>query len=221
VPAMSNQFSPGKVTAVGKRDATGVGGVLPGVEAELRDYLREWRRAMAREQGVSAFVVMHDTTLDEICRARPASIAALLQITGIGERKAELYGQEILGALQRYREGARASAQAEKKSAPAEETLRLLAEGKSFEEIAKIRERQLSTVINAVAGLVERGQLEFQQAWIDRTRQSVIEAACAKLGMERLKALKDALPPEITYDEIRLVVALRRREERSKATFPA
>ena len=99
--------------------------------------------------------------------------------------------------------------------------MRLLAEGKSFEEIAKLRERQLSTVVNAVASLVERGQLEFQQAWIDRTRQSVIEAACAKLGTERLKTLKDALPPEITYDEIRLVVARLRREERNKATIPA
>ena len=179
------------------------------------------RRTMAREQSISAFVVMHDSTLEEICRAHPASIAALRGITGIGERKAEMYGKEILAALKRYREGARASVQAGKKSAPAEETLRLLREGKTFEEIAKIRERQLSTVINAVAGLVERGQVEFQQTWIDRTRQSVIEAACAKLGMERLKNLKDSLPPEITYDEIRLVVARVRREERKNTTIPA
>jgi ATP-dependent DNA helicase RecQ len=191
------------------------------VDPQLREYLREWRRTMAREQGIAAFVVLHDTTLEEICRVRPASIAALRGITGIGERKAEMYGKEILGALQRYREGARASAQTEKKSAPAEETLRLLAEGKSFEEIAKIRERQLSTVINAVAGLVERGQLEFQPGWIDRNRQSVIEAACAKLGMERLKNLKDSLPPEITYDEIRLVVARLRGEEQKKAAIVA
>jgi ATP-dependent DNA helicase RecQ len=206
VQPAGRRFTPGKVAAAGK--ASGTGGVSLGVaDTELREYLREWRRAMAREQSVAAFVVLHDTTLEEICRVRPTSVAALREITGIGERKAELYGKEILGVLQRYREGARASGQAEKKSAPAEETLRLLAEGKSFEEIAKIRERQLSTVVNAVASLVERGQLEFQQAWIDRTRQSVIEAACAQLGTERLKNLKDALPPEITYDEIRLVVA--------------
>ncbi len=220
VQAPAHRFTSGKVAAVGK--AAGTGGVSFGdADTELREYLREWRRSMAREQSVAAFVVLHDTTLEEICRVRPASVAALRQITGIGERKAELYGKEILAALQRYREGARASAQAEKKSAPAEETLRLLAEGKSFEEIAKIRERQLSTVVNAVASLVERGQLEFQPAWIDRTRQSVIEAACAKLGTERLKTLKDALPPEITYDEIRLVVARLRQEERNKATIPA
>ena len=48
---------------------------------------------------------MHDTTLDEICRVRPGSIGGLLQITGIGERKAELYGRQILDALKRFRRG--------------------------------------------------------------------------------------------------------------------
>ena len=210
-----------KAPGVAKRPVESGSGAVA-VDPELREYFREWRRAMAREQGVSAFVVMHDTTLDEICRLRPTSIAALRQITGIGERKAELYGKEILEALRRFREGARASSQTEKKSAPAEETLRLLAEGKSFEEIAKTRERQVSRVINAVAGLVERGAVEFQPAWVDANRQAVIEAACAKLGMDRLKNLKDALPPEITYDEIRLIVARRRREAgKNKSAIPA
>jgi ATP-dependent DNA helicase RecQ len=94
--------------------------------------------------------------------------------------------------------------------------LSLLAAGKSFEEIAQIRGRQVATVVNAVANLVESGLLEFQPAWIDPTRQSVIEAACGKLGLERLRPLKDALPPEITFDEIRLVVARLRREQDGK-----
>ena len=193
-------------------------------DAELREYLREWRRATAKEQGVPAFVVLHDTTLQEICRLRPSSIADLLSITGIGERKAEVYGKGILAALERYRGGARASTllSSEKKTAPALETMRLLAAGHGFEDIAKIRGRQLSTVVNAVANLVERGDLEFQAGWIDRNKQAVIEAACGKVGINGLKPLKDALPPEITYDEIRLVVALVRRELRvSKVEVPA
>jgi ATP-dependent DNA helicase RecQ len=100
----------------------------------------------------------------------------------------------------------------------------LLAAGKSFEEIAQIRGRQIATVVNAVAGLVEKGELEFKAEWIDRNRLAVIEAACARLGLpqlERLRTLKDALPPEITYDEIRLVVARWRCEERKKKSAPA
>jgi ATP-dependent DNA helicase RecQ len=179
-------------------------------DAELREYMREWRRATAKELAVPAFVVLHDTTLEEICRLHPRSLSELLGVNGIGERKAEMYGNRILAALQRFREGARASAAPQKNSVPAMETLRLLAEGKSFEEIAFIRGRQVGTIVNAVAGLVERGDVEFSREWIDRNKLAVIEAACARIDMaqlDRLKPLKDALPPEITYDEIRLVVA--------------
>lgn len=189
--------------------------IVAEADQDLREYLREWRRKTAKEQGSAAFIVLHDTSLDEICRTRPNSIAELLNITGIGERKAELYGQGILSALRQYREGARAATTPEKKTAPALETLQLLAEGKSFDEIAKIRGRQIATVVNAVAGLVEKGELEFRPDWIDRNRLAVIEAACERLGLaqlERLKTLKDVLPPEITYDEIRLVVARLRSE---------
>jgi len=193
-------------------------------DTDLRDYLREWRRKTAKEQGMPAYVVLHDTTLEEICRIQPSSIAQLRTITGIGERKAATYGQEILGALQRYSEGARASALPQKKTAPALETLQLLSEGKTLEEIAQTRGRQLSTVMNAVATLVEAGEVEFQPAWIDRSRLSIIEAACARPGVEnieRLKPLKDVLPPEITYDEIRLVLAHLKRNQAQKKSVPA
>jgi len=190
-------------------------------DQELREYLREWRRTTAKEQGMPAYVVLHDSSLDEICRLKPASLAELMNITGIGERKADLYGEGILSAVRQYREGARASAPPEKKTAPALETLQLLAEGKSFDDIARIRGRQISTVVNAIAGLVEKGEVEFRPEWIDRNKLAVIEAACARLGLERLerlKTLKDALPPEITYDEIRLVVARMRRDGSRKST---
>jgi ATP-dependent DNA helicase RecQ len=202
-----------------------VAGAVADADQGLREYLREWRRTTAKEKGTPAYVVLHDTSLDEICRLKPNSIPELLNITGIGERKADLYGQGILSAVRRYREGARASAPLEMKTAPALETLQLLTEGKTFAEIAQIRGRQLSTVVNAAANLVEKGDLEFRPEWIDRNKLAVIEAACAKMGLdnlERLKPLKEALPPEITYDEIRLVLAcLRRKKSQSRAEIPA
>jgi ATP-dependent DNA helicase RecQ len=192
---------------------------------DLREYLREWRRTTAKEHGMPAYVVLHDSSLDEICRLQPNSIVDLLRVTGIGERKADLYGQAILTALRQYRDGARASAPQEKKTAPALETLQLLKEGKTFEDIARIRARQIGTVINAVAGLVEKGDLEFRPEWIDRNKLAVIEAACERhdvATLVRLRTLKDVLPPEITYDEIRLVVAkLRRQVSSTKASIPA
>jgi len=193
-------------------------------DEELREYLREWRRVTAKNQGVPAYVVLHDTTLGEICRVKPASIAQLRTITGIGERKAEMFGQDILSALKRYQEGARAAA-LQRKTAPAIETLRLLAEGKTLEEIAQIRGRQLRTIVSAVADLVEQGEVEFCPDWIDRNKLSVIEAACSRVDLaqlERLRSLKDVLPPEVTYDEIRLVLArLRRADAVKKTEIPA
>src|SRR6266849_3773087 len=182
------------------------------VDPELREYLREWRRLAAKELSVPAFVVMHDTTLEQLCQKQPGSIPELLCVSGFGERKAEMYGQQIFAALERFRNGARASALSEKKSRPAEETVRLLEEGNSFDDIAKIRGRQLATVISAVADLVERGELEFQPGWLSEEKRTRIEAACAQFGVERLRPIKDALPAEVTFEEIRLVVARLRRQ---------
>ena len=77
-------------------------------DPELREYLREWRRTAAKEQGVAAFVIMHDTALDELCRKQPKTIPELLNVSGFGLKKAEIYGKKIIAALVRFREGARA-----------------------------------------------------------------------------------------------------------------
>jgi len=187
------------------------------VDPELREYMREWRRELSKESSTAAFIIMHDTSLDELCRVRPTTLTELLQVQGFGVRKTELYGHQILVALLRFKNGARATEAALPKTRPAEETLRLLAEGNSFEQIAKIRGRQIGSVIGMVADLVEKGQLEFQPGWVEETRRTMIEAACASLGLQWLKPLKEALPPEITHDEIRLVVARLRREQGSAA----
>ena len=182
-------------------------------EHALREYMREWRRAVSREQGISAFIVMYDTSLDALCRKRPRTLPELRAIPGFGERKIETYGEQILAELARFEAGARVNATAALRTKPAEETLRLLRQGKTFADIATLRGRQLSIVVSTVADLVEDGDLEFDDGWVDRNRQPIIEAACARLGTARLSALKAALPPEISYEDIRLVVARLRRAE--------
>jgi uncharacterized protein YpbB len=62
-----------------------------------------------------------------------------------------------------------------------------------------------------VSDLVERGLLDFQAGWVAEDRQRQIEAAAANLGLEKFSPIKDVLPPDFTYDEIRLVVANLRR----------
>ena len=113
----------------------------------------------------------------------------------------------------RFRNGARATDAPAASSDPAGETLRLLEQGKTLQEIAQIRGRQLSTVVSMVAEMVERGDVDFEPGWVQQDNQEQIEAACARLGTERFKPLKEALPEQITYDEIKLVVAHLRQQQ--------
>ena len=183
----------------------------------LADYLREWRRTMARENKVPAYIILHDSTLEELCRRRPSSFAELKQVPGIGEKKANVYGSELLQALRNFGEGARAAPNLTREPAPAEQTLRLLNEGRSFEEIARMRARQISTVICTVASLIESGQVKLDSKWISPDAQPLIEAACLKQGVERLKDIKEAVPPYVSFEDIRLVVAHLRAENRVRA----
>jgi ATP-dependent DNA helicase RecQ len=199
--------------AKSKKKAGGDAGVAGDVDPALREYLREWRRATAKDSGTPAFIIMHDTSLDALCRRRPRSLAELLQVPGFGERKCELYGEQILEALKSYGGGARAVGTLEPRSKPAEETMRLLAEGRTLAEIAGIRGRQLSSVISMVADLVQRGEIEFEPRWLGDEKRAKIEEACAQFGVERLRPLKEALPEDITFDEIRLVAARLRRQQ--------
>jgi ATP-dependent DNA helicase RecQ len=190
---------------------------LGSLDLELKEYLREWRRKAATVKGLPGFVVLHDSALVDLCLAKPSTLQELRRISGFGEKRVEMYGREILDALRRFRQGERATNESKAKvSSPAKETLRLLAEGRTFEEIAQIRERTLRAVVSLVADLIERGAATFQPSWLAPERYNQIAAACRHLGTDRLKPLKEALPPDIPYEEIRLVLARLRTESASK-----
>src|SRR5713101_7866920 len=183
------------------------------VDRELNEYLREWRRNIAKEKGIPAFVVLHDSALEDLCLVEPSNLQELRRVSGFGEKKVEMYGKEILDVLRRFRQGERATNEGKLKvSSPAKETLRLLEEGRTFEEIAQIRARTLRSVVSLVADMIERGDAEFQPNWLPAERYEQIAVACRQLGMDRLKPLKEALPAEIPYEEIRLVIARLRTE---------
>ena len=61
--------------------------------------LKAWRAEVAREHNLPAYVVFHDATLAEMAREQPASLGALGTISGVGAKKLEAYGEEILRLL--------------------------------------------------------------------------------------------------------------------------
>ncbi len=75
------------------------------VSSDLRERLREWRRTVAQQNEIPAFVIMHDTSLDELCRRKPASLQEIRQVPGFGEKKTATYGPQILNVLTQFRRG--------------------------------------------------------------------------------------------------------------------
>jgi ATP-dependent DNA helicase RecQ len=61
--------------------------------------LRAWRAELAREQGVPAYVILHDRSLRELATRRPAAVADLLDVPGIGQAKADRYGEALIRLL--------------------------------------------------------------------------------------------------------------------------
>ena len=71
-------------------------------DEQLMADLRAWRLAHARADEVPAYRVAADTVLAEIVKERPASIAALRRVKGIGPDKLDRYGDEILAIVARH-----------------------------------------------------------------------------------------------------------------------
>ena len=65
----------------------------------LFEALRAWRAETAREQGVPAYIVFGDATLRALAEHRPASLADLDGITGIGAKKRDAYGEGVLAVI--------------------------------------------------------------------------------------------------------------------------
>ena len=61
--------------------------------------LKAWRAEIAREHNLPAYVVFHDATLAEMAQLVPETLDDLAQIGGVGAKKLEAYGREILRVL--------------------------------------------------------------------------------------------------------------------------
>jgi ATP-dependent DNA helicase RecQ len=83
-----------KATKVAEAEA------MPAEAGPVFDKLRVWRAAAAKEQGVPAYVIFHDSALREIATRMPATLAELSTVSGVGETKLARYGQQILDALE-------------------------------------------------------------------------------------------------------------------------
>jgi ATP-dependent DNA helicase RecQ len=69
------------------------------VDGDVVASLRRWRLERSREDGVPAYVVLHDKTVDELAAVRPRSLDELAAVKGVGPAKLERYGSDLLEAI--------------------------------------------------------------------------------------------------------------------------
>ena len=65
-------------------------------QEEIFNRLRAWRKTTAADSGVPAYVVFPDAALMHIAIAQPQSLAALRKVSGVGDKKLEAYGAEVV-----------------------------------------------------------------------------------------------------------------------------
>lgn len=180
--------------------------------------LREWRKHVADESDQPAFAILHQKTLVTIAEIKPTTIRDLKKIKGIGTRKAQFFGDDIIGIVKQYlfsqnipieadteetAENTRVKTKTEK-SKSIHITLGLLNDGKSIEEVAQLRGYTVSTIEGHIAQLITKGLIAIRSVLVEEKIQKIasqiVENPAATIG-----ELKSKLGDEYSWSEIRYV----------------
>jgi hypothetical protein len=196
----------------------------------LYDALKRWRDVVCEQTGAPIYMVANQNALKEIATYLPFTKKDLMQITGFGKAKSEKYGEDILDVVKDYcsrnnLESNMASKEEnpkrERKEKSMEEKIptnivsfNLYKEGKSIEEIAKERNLNIVTIQGHLATFISSKQININDL-VSEEKQLQIREAIKTNGRESVKILKDNLPQEITYGEIRMVMAADKMDDRA------
>ena len=189
--------------------------------AELFVSLKNWRDRIVEESDLPIYLVANQNTLKEIATYLPFTKKDLMQLSGFGKAKADKYGDDILDMVQDYcnthnlesnMAAKEATPKRERKEKSLEEktptnilSFNLFKEGKSIEEIAKERNMVIGTIEGHLASFVASKQINLDDL-VSVEKQLLIKEASKIFGKEGFKTLKENLPENISYGEIRMVM---------------
>ncbi|MGR9114897.1 MAG: DNA helicase RecQ [Gammaproteobacteria bacterium] len=153
-------------------------------DTSLWNALRAKRREMADAQDIPPYQIFHDATLMEMVENRPENHRQFRQISGVGERKLELYGDEFLAVINEF-------ADSDLKADTVAETLALFRLGFKAEQIAQQRGLTADTVYSHLARGLERGAVELVEVVeLPGSEIKLIQDGMLSLPDERRNALK-------------------------------
>src|ERR1019366_1257173 len=186
------------------------------------DVLKRWRDEICDKSGMPIYMVANRATLTEIATYLPRNKKDLLQISGFGKAKVDKYGDDILQAVEEYctmnniatnMVAKEANPKRERKEKNTEvktdtKTLsyNLFKQGKTIVEIAKERNFAVSTIEGHLTWYVGNGDVDINKI-VSLEKQLLVKAAAKSYGNSSAKILKENLPENINYSEIRLVLA--------------
>lgn len=178
------------------------------------------------------YLVASSKTIQELAERMPINEEQLLLIGGFGPARVAAFGDTFLSLIRDYRaeqgistgsdEDYFSSPKAknkkekklkkEKKIPTAEVTLKFFREGKTLSDIALIRNLKLNTVSQHLEPFVRLGEIRIDEV-VSEPRRKCIEEALQKANYEEgFTAVKEMLPSDYTYEEIRFVQAHRLRD---------
>ncbi|WP_423127888.1 helix-turn-helix domain-containing protein [Gaoshiqia sp. Z1-71] len=206
----------------GSRAADGTGHAAISKYPDFFKQMLAWRHQKAKESRVEIARVMRQKTLLELVEKLPATIAQLKAVKGMGGKKMQQFGKEILKMTIEYRrrKGLELPLKADNEISGAgldskETSLHLFQQGLTVAEIAQKRQMAQSTIEGHLAHFVGLGELDINRLVDPQKRKVIAELAVRKPGSS-LGELKAALGSSYSYAEIRYVIKHHEAERTKK-----
>ncbi len=178
------------------------------MDEPLYEALRNLRRKLADEQGVPAYIIFHDATLEDMARIRPESLERLRYISGVGDQKLKRYGELFLAEIQSH---SLPKLLENTLSDTINETLLLFSQNQNAETIAKSRQLKLSTIYSHFAAAIEAGLLNCRDVLnlTDEQYNEIVRSIEMLFDPEeqKLKPIHDALNEKYDYGILKCVLA--------------
>ena len=179
------------------------------VRDDLFEVLRQLRKQLAQQRGVPPYIIFSDATLEEMAARRPMSDTEMQQISGVGERKLQLYGDAFMEAIRAFVAN---NATSLRDGATLQVTLQLYKQGLSVEEMASKRELTSRTIYNHLAQLYENGEAINIDPIISITQIKEITGTLKYLEQPyKLKDIYERFDGLFSYTQIHFALAHHRK----------
>jgi ATP-dependent DNA helicase RecQ len=172
----------------------------------LFERLRKLRHSIALEEDIPAYLVFNDATLKIIEQERPMSDEEFLEISGVGQRKLEVYGAAFINEVIAFTKEKKVT---KNKSDTHKITYELYQEGLSIDEIAEKRKLTSTTIFSHIAKLYNDGKdINIDELVSENEVNSVREAKKELDSPNALKPYFEHFNEQLDYFKIRLALSV-------------